>query len=411
MHEGTATKHNLKKLAEIKSEAKRVKEIGLPGKTIGIVGARGIGNYGGYEQMLVELIPRLVQKGYRVRCSCEQLESGERPGDYMGAKLDYFPLKAPANYNLRKAFELLYDSYFIAKYSQVCDIVYVLGIYGGPSLVIPRLLRKEVIINTDGLEWERAKYHVVERSIIIWFFGFSLNLASKIVIDNDQMRQYIGKRHQHKTFYIPYGVSQQKPEPWDESKLSSYMPKNVNSVRIIPDKYWLIVARLEPCNNVHTIIEGFRKANPKYPLLIVGDFTSDKYRDRLSQQVLTERSSDIIFLGAIFDPSVLAMLRQHCLAYMHGHSVGGTNPSLLEAMISKNIIIAHDNRFNRELCAHFAYYFTNSTDVSELVALLEQSSVPAEFRSEVYKRAVEAYSWDHVTALYDKIFDATTAKR
>ena len=405
MHEGTATKHNLKKLAEIKSEAKRVKEIGLPGKTIGIVGARGIGNYGGYEQMLVELIPRLVQKGYRVRCSCEQLESGERPGDYMGAKLDYFPLKAPANYNLRKAFELLYDSYFIAKYSQVCDIVYVLGIYGGPSLLIPRLLRKEVIINTDGLEWERAKFHVVERSIIIWFFGFSLNLASKIIIDNDQMRQYIGKRHQNKTFYIPYGVSQQKPEPWDESKLSSYTQKNASSARIIKDKYWLVIARLEPCNNIYSIIDGFKKAKPKHPLIIVGDFTSDTYRARVNHQCFDDGSADIIFLGAIYDASVLAMLRQHCLAYIHGHSVGGTNPSLLEAMISKNLIVAYDNPFNRELCGNFAYYFTNSADLRSLVALVEQSSGPAEFRSEVYKRAVEAYSWDHVTALYDKIFD------
>jgi rhamnosyltransferase len=378
----------------------------IPGKTIGIVGARGIDNYGGYERMLADLVPLLVQKGYRVRCSCEQPEHGKRPSEYMGATLDYFPLKAPANYTFRKAFELLYDSYFITKYSRFCDIIYVLGVYGGPTLLIPRVLRKEVIINTDGLEWERAKYHVVERSIIIWFFGFSLNLGSKIVVDNKQMRKYIGKRHLSKTFYIPYGVSPQKPEPWDESKLSSYMPKNVNNFRIIKDKYWLIVARLEPCNNVHTIIEGFKKANPKYPLIIVGGFTSEKYRDRLNQQILTEGSADILFLGAIYDASVLAMLRQHCLAYVHGHSVGGTNPSLLEAMISKNLIIAFDNPFNRELCGNFAYYFKCSADLSDLVALVEQSSGPAEFRLEVYKRAVEAYSWEHVTALYDKIFDS-----
>ena len=116
-------------------------------------------------------------------------------------------------------------------------------------------------------------------------------------------------------------------------------------------------------------------------------------------------------MGAIYDANVLAMLRQHCFAYVHGHSVGGTNPSLLEAMISKNLIIAYDNPFNRELCGNFAYYFTNSADLSDLVALVEQSSGSAKFRSEVYKRAVEAYSWDHVTSLYDKIFAATTPKR
>jgi rhamnosyltransferase len=383
----------------------------MSGKSIGIVGARGIGNYGGYERMLVDLVPRLVQKGYHVRCSCEQPERGECPSDYAGATLDYFPLKAPANYNLRKAFELFYDSYFIEKYSRLCDIVYVLGIYGGPSLSLPRIRQKEIIINSDGVEWERTKYHLLERSIIIWFFGFSLNLATKIIVDNKQLKRFIGKRHQPKTFYVPYGVSPEKPEPWDESRLSTYVRKNASSARIIKDKYWLAIARLEPCNNIHTIIDGFRKASPRYPLIIVGDFTSDKYRKRVSDQCLSDGSAEVIFLGAIYDARVLAMLRQHCLAYIHGHSVGGTNPSLLEAMISKNLILAYDNPFNRELCGNFAYYFTNSTDLSDLVALVEQSSGPAEFRSEVYKRAVDAYSWDHVTALYDNIFAATTAKR
>jgi rhamnosyltransferase len=383
----------------------------MAGKTIGIVGARGIDNYGGFERMLADLVPRLVQKGYRVRCSCEQPEHGERPSEYMGATLDYFPLKAPANYTFRKAFELLYDSYFIAKYSRFCDIVYVLGVYGGPTLLIPRVLRKEVIINTDGLEWERAKYHVVERSLIIWFFGFSLNLATKVVVDHEQMKQYIGERHQPKTFYIPYGVSPQKPEPWDESRLDNYTRKNASSARIIKDKYWLVIARLEPCNNIHTIIDGFKKASLRHPLIIVGDFTNNKYRERITQLAVGDGSAQIIFLGAIYEASMLAMLRQHCLAYIHGHSVGGTNPSLLEAMVSKNIILAHDNPFNRELCGKFAYYFTNGTDLSGLITLVEQSPGPAEFRSEVYKRAVEAYSWDHVIALYEKIFVATTAKR
>jgi rhamnosyltransferase len=379
----------------------------MASKTIGIVGARGIGNYGGFEQMLVDLVPRLVQKGYRVRCSCELPERGERPSDYAGAKLDYFPLRAPANYTLRKVFELLYDSYFITKYSRCCDIIYVLGIYGGLSLFIPRLLRKEVVINIDGLEWERAKYHVVERSIIIWGFGISLNLATKLVVDNDQMRPYAGENRRPKTFFIPYGVSRPRPESWDESRLISFTRKNANGVRIIKDKYWLVVARLEPCNSIHIIIDGFKKASPKYPLIVVGDFTSDKYRNRLfNHQGIGDGSAEVIFLGAIYDASVLAMLRQHCLGYIHGHTVGGTNPSLLEAMISKSLIIAFDNPFNRELCRNFAYYFSNSTDLSDLVTLVEQSSGPAEFRSEVYKRAVEAYSWDYVIALYDKLFSS-----
>ncbi|MGZ4853269.1 MAG: DUF1972 domain-containing protein [Halobacteriota archaeon] len=379
--------------------------IDVRGKRVGIVGARGIGNYGGYERMLVDLVPQLVQKGYRVRCSCEQPRGEECTANYKGATLDYFPLKPPANYTLRKAFELLYDSYFIIRYSLVCDIIYVLGVYGGLSLLIPRLLGKVVVVNTDGLEWERTKYHVVERSLIILFFALSLNLASRIVVDNEQLKGFIGKRHHFKTSYIPYGVSQQKPQSWDETKLRSYVPENTASGTLTKGKYWLLVARLEPENNTHVIVDGFAKARPKYPLVIVGDFTSDKYRDRVYRHAFDGNSAKISFFGAIYDADVLRMLRQHCLAYVHGHSVGGTNPGLLDAMISENLIVAHDNPFNRELCGSYSHYFSNSSDLSDLVTSIETSAgEPSEFCSEVYKRAIDAYSWDHVIAAYDRLF-------
>jgi rhamnosyltransferase len=355
--------------------------------------------------MLADLVPRLVQKGYGVRCSCEKPASGKHIADDTGATLDYFALKPPANYTVRKAFELLYDSYFIARYSLICDVIYVLGIYGGPSLLIPRLLKRQVVVNMDGLEWKRAKYTVVERSIIILLFAVSLNLASKIVVDNEQLKRCIGERHCAKTCYIPYGVSEQKPQSWDGTKLRSYFRGKTASGTIAKGNYWLLIARLEPENNIHMIVDGFVKARPNYPLVIVGDFTSDKYRHRVYRGVSNGKSANIFFLGAIYDADVLGMLRQHCLAYIHGHSVGGTNPSLLEAMISKNLIVCHDNVFNREVCSRFAYYFSNSIGLSDLVTLIEKNGRgSAEFRSEVYKRAIAAYSWDHIVTSYDKLF-------
>jgi rhamnosyltransferase len=353
--------------------------------------------------MLVDLVPRLVQKGYRVRCSCER-EDG-CPKEYEGAKLDYFPVKPPANYTLRKAFELLYDSWFIAKYSLVCDIIYVLGIYGGASLLFARLLGKEVIVNTDGLEWKRAKYHIVERSLIILYFAVSLNLASKIVIDNEQMRRFIGTKHNSKVCYIPYGVSRQKSQSWDPAKLSSYFAEKTDGTKIEKGKYWLLVSRLEPENNIHAIVDGFVKARPKHPLVVVGDFTSKKYRDQVYQQAFNDNSSNVVFLGSIYDRDVLATLRQHCIAYIHGHSVGGTNPSLLEAMISENLIVAHDNFFNKEVCGRCAHYFSNSSDLSDIVTLIEESAEdPSDLCSEAHERAIAGYSWDTVTTSYDKLF-------
>src|SRR5665647_906892 len=292
--------------------------------------------------MLADLAPRLVQKGYCVRCSCEKPARGKRISEYKGATLDYFALKPPANYTMRKAFELLYDFFFVLYYALICDVVYMLGIYGGVALFLPRLLGKEVIVNADGLEWKRAKYHIVERGIIILFFAVSLNLATKIIVDNRALRQFIGPRHHSKLSCIPYGVSDQQALPWNAATLGKYVSEKLERGALEPGKYWLLVARLEPENNIDVIVKGFAQAKPKYPLIVVGDFTSERYQRTVHEQALNGTAA-IHFLGAIYDSEALWMLRQHCLAYIHGHSVGGTNPSLLEAMRSKNLILAHDN--------------------------------------------------------------------
>jgi rhamnosyltransferase len=383
-------------------------------RRVGIAGARGIDNYGGYERILADLAPRLVQKGYRVRCSCEKPLREKYAANYMGATLDYFPLKLPANYTLRKAFELLYDIFFVLKYALVCDVVYVLGIYGGLALLVPRLLGREVIVNIDGLEWKRTKYKIVERSIIVLYFGVSLNLATKIVVDNDKLTQFIGARHHHKVSFIPYGVTPERPQPWDAAKLGNYISETLSAGAIEPGKYWLLVSRLEPENNIDEIVKGFVEANPKYPLVIVGDFTSHRYEKRVHEHTSNGTSATVYFLGSIYDSQTLRMLRQHCIAYLHGHSVGGTNPGLLEAMISKNLIIAHDNPFNREVIGPFARYFSSSADVSDLVASTEQHwEAFSPLRVKAYERTA-AYSWERVVEEYDKLLkgngDAAGAK-
>lgn len=352
--------------------------------------------------MLAELAPRLVQKGYDVRCSCEKPAKGELITDYHGVKLDYFMLKPPANYTLRKAFELFYDLFFVLFYAVFCDEVYVLGIYGGVALLFPRLLGKDVVVNTDGLEWERAKYNIVESCIIILFYTISINLASKIIIDNEGLRRVIGVRHHSKVYFIPYGVAYRHQLPWDESKLRPHISKHEEAIE--PGNYWLLVARLEPCNNIDTIVKGFVEANPKSPLLVVGDFTSQRYEEQVNREASNGNSGTVHFLGTIYDSETLWMLRQHCLAYLHGHSVGGTNPSLLEAMVSRNLIIAHANPFNKTVCEGSALYFSNSGDISNLVALTEQDPRGFEqLRWNAYERAA-AYSWEDIAGEYDKLF-------
>jgi rhamnosyltransferase len=382
----------------------RAAVISMRGRTVGIVGARGINNYGGYERMLADFVPRLVQKGYDVRCSCEKPTSGQHITDDKGATLDFFALKPPSNYVLRKAFELLYDFFFVCKYALICDVVYVLGIYGGVALLVPRVLGKEVIVNTDGLEWKRAKYSIVERGIIVLYFAVSLNLATKIVVDNQELKRFIGERHHSKISYIPYGVEHQRPQPWDAAKLGHYISEKPGGGAIEPGKYWLLVSRLEPENNIDLIVKGFVEANPKYPLLVVGDFTSRRFKNQVHEEASNGSPATIHFLGAIYDLEILGMLRQHCLAYIHGHSVGGTNPSLLAAMMAKNLIMAHDNPFNKEVCDRFAHYFSTSADVSDLIASIERDPDGySQLRWNAYERTA-AYSWERVAEEYHQLF-------
>ena len=156
----------------------------------------------------------------------------------------------------------------------------------------------------------------MERSIIVLYYTISINLASKIIIDNEGLRHFIGMRHHSKVYFIPYGVAYQHPHPWVEAKLRPYISEQ-HKEAIEPGKYWLLVSRLEPCNNIDTIVKGFVEANPKYPLMVVGDFTSQRYKEQVSLKASNGSSATVHFLGAIYDSETLWMLRQHCLAHLH----------------------------------------------------------------------------------------------
>jgi len=376
----------------------------MPPLRIAIIGARGINNYGGFETMVGELAPKLVGKGYVVYCSCEKSRNGERLEDYKGVKLIYFPIKPPVNYTLRKIFEFIYDIYFIIKCSLRCDIVYVLGLFGGIFLFIPRLFGKVSIVNVDGIEWKRSKFNIVEKNLIRIFFILSTISASFIIIDNKCLKNYINPRYHKKVIYVPYGASPREYIPWDENKLIHYFKKE-DALKISQEKFWLVVARLEPENNIHIIIDGFIKAKTHLPLVIIGDFTSNKYRDEVYKMITDSESDNIILLGSVYNMEILDMLRQNCFVYVHGHSAGGTNPALLETMIMKNIIIAHDNEFNREVCGDFALYFKDADDLKNKIDLIENNpEYYLKLKDEVYDRARKEYSWDKVVDKYEFVF-------
>ena len=336
---------------------------------IAIIGARGIGNYGGFESVVSELGPALVDRGYTVYCSCEKSKNGEETSEYLGVKKIYFPFRPPSNYTLRKVFEIFYDIYFTIKCSFFCDIIYALGIGTSISLIVPRLFRRISIVNVDGLEWRRSKFSLMEKILLKAMFLMCCTLSNIIIVDNSNLINYINKKYHKKIIFIPYGVNMPRFVSWDENKLlSSTILKN--NYKISPNKFWLVVARLEPENNIHIIVEGFVKSKSSMPLVIIGDFTSDSYKRKVND-IISHTNNKVLFLGSIYDIDLLNMFRQNCFAYIHGHSVGGTNPSLLEAMIMRNIIIAHDNEFNREVGDNTILFFKDVNDFKHKIKYIE----------------------------------------
>lgn len=371
---------------------------------IAIVGARGIGNYGGFETVVSELAPRFAENGYEVYCSCEK--SGQCNANLKnGVNLCYFPLPPPKSYFFRKIFEIIYDLYFILRFSIGCDIIYQLGIGGGPLLFLPRIFGNISLVNIDGVEWERSKFGGIEKKLLKILFDMSCFFSNYIVIDNRCLINYIKSTSKYKAIYIPYGVNIHKYIPWDIDKLNSSYPE-ILACDISPGEYWLAVARLEPENSINIIVKAFLEIDARFPLIIIGGFTNDRYRIEIYELIKKSCSKNkILFMGPIYNQEILDMFRQNCLGYIHGHTVGGTNPSLLEAMIMRNIILAHDNEFNRDVCKDSSLYFRKFDDLGRLIENVEKNpAIYAELKRKAYEIANSVYSWNDVIQLYYKHF-------
>ncbi|AXV36715.1 MAG: hypothetical protein CIT01_00145 [Methanobacterium sp. BRmetb2] len=366
---------------------------------IAIIGSRGIpAKYGGFETFAEGLSTRLVEKGYDVTVSCEYQDPNERFEDYHGVKLSYFPLKPPNSYFFRKIYENLSDIYFLFKLTHKNDVIYFLGTEVGMFLFIPKLLKRNIklMVNIDGVMWKRTKFNRLERWLLKINHNFATRFSDVIVADAEEMKKYVNSKYRNKAVFIPYGVEEVEPVKWDINKLKNI--ESFSNINISKNKFWLVVARLEPENNIHMIVEGFSRANSKYPLVIVGDFTGEKYEKEIKD--IVSGSSNIHLVGSIYDLELLNMLRQHNFAYIHGHSVGGTNPSLLEAMIMKSIIVAHDNGFNREVCGDSVFYFSNEEDLKNKVVLLENLK-NNETMKKTFNTVKKTYLWDKVIGRYE----------
>ena len=377
-----------------------------------IVGSKGIpGNYGGYETFvdkLTEYHQNNPNLKYHVACKAKDTKTFE----YHNA--DCFDVKVPS---IGPAQAIYYDVAalnqcvrYIKRHNIQHPIVYILACRIGPFAAhFQRVIHKlggKLYINPDGHEWMRAKWSAPVRK----YWKISEQLMTKhcdlLICDSKNIEDYIHDeygKYNPKTTFISYGAETRK------SKLADDDPKLIAWYKekgLSPKSYYLVVGRFVPENNYETMIREFMKSHSKRDFALITN-VSDKFLEELKEKTHFDQDSRIKFVGTVYDKELLMKIRENAYGYFHGHEVGGTNPSLLEALGSTDLNLLLDVGFNREVAEDSALYWTKQS--GNLASLIDWADgMNADEISELGKKAslriVEAYSWQHIADEYESRF-------
>ena len=384
----------------------------LPVQHVFIVGSKGIpGNYGGYETFVDKLTeyhqdnPNLK---YHVACKAKDTKTFE----YHNA--DCFDVKVPS---IGSAQAIYYDVAALnqcVKYIKQHDIqhpiVYILACRIGPFAAhFQRVIHKlggKLYINPDGHEWMRAKWSAPVRK----YWKISEQLMTKhcdlLICDSKNIEKYIHDeygKYNPKTTFIAYGAETRKSKLTDDdSKLTAWYKEKGLS----PKSYYLVVGRFVPENNYETMIREFIKSHSKRDFALITN-VSDKFLEELKEKTHFDQDPRIKFVGTGYDKELLMKIRENAYGYFHGHEVGGTNPSLLEALGSTDLNLLLDVGFNREVAEDSALYWTKQS--GNLASLIDQADgmSAGEISSlgeKSSQRIAESYSWQYISDKYGQVF-------
>ena len=357
---------------------------------IGILGTRGIPNhYGGFEQFAEFFATFLVDRNHEVFV----YNSSSHPYQektFKGVNLIhcYDP-----EIKIGTVGQFIYDyNCIIDSRKRDFDILLQLGYTS--NTVWHRLLPKKSIIisNMDGLEWRRSKYSSLEKKFLKYAEKLAVKSSDYLISDSLGIQRYLKEEYNTASKYIAYGA-----KPFNSPKVEVLKIYDVTA-----ENYNMLIARFEPENNLEIILEGVAMANKKTPFLVVGSYDSNKFGAYLKNKF--QNTEHIKFLGGIYNMEHLNNLRYHSNLYFHGHSVGGTNPSLLEAMASKALIIAHDNEFNNSILENDAFYFSLKEDVKVYI----ETKTKEDNRDKIdrcVEKINEKFTWELINNMYLDFFN------
>lgn len=354
-----------------------------------MVGTRGVpAAYGGFETAVEEVGARLAERGHRVTVYTRG--SASREHEYRGMRVVHLPavpvkqVETLSHTGLSAAHAL-----FAKKY----DAALVFNAANSPFVPLLRLRGIPVALHMDGLEWRRSKWGPRGRAYYRWAEQHGVRTADALIADAPGISDYYTHQFGVPTELIRYGAPILDDAPID----------GLHGLGLESGGYHLVVARFEPENHVLEIVDGYRQSTAAKPLVVVGSAPySAEYTQRIQQ--IADGDDRIHMLGGVYDQDLLDALYFHAFTYMHGHSVGGTNPSLLRAMGAGTAVIAYDVGFNRETLDGTGWFFRDAASLADMVQHAEAAvdRVGTE-GSSLRQRATSSFSWDAVADAYEEL--------
>lgn len=357
---------------------------------LGIIGTVGVpARYGGFETLVHYLIPNVNDRfDITVYCSGKTYSKEEQQSEWKGAKLHYIPLEANGIQSI------LYDLWSILLAIKSQDVLLILGVSGCLFLPFIKLFsKKKVIVNIDGLEWKRAKWNYFAKKFLWLSEAVACRYADEIVTDNQILKEYVKIRYGINGNLIEYGADHVSKEKITRDDLVKY--------DFLGTDYAFKVARIEPENNLHVILKTFEKM-AHLPLVIVGNWNNSNYGKKLKEKY--SEYDHIYLLDPIYESKKLNVLRSNAKVYIHGHSAGGTNPSLVEAMYLGLPIISFDVIYNRVTTNNQGLFFSNSEELE--MHIRQISRIPLNSIAKAMKNFAEKkYTWKIVSEKYASLVD------
>lgn len=355
---------------------------------LAIIGTVGLpARYGGFETLAENLVNYLHDKyDITVYCTSHVYKKGDRQTEHHGARLKYLPFQANGVQSI------LYDSVSIMDAVRYADILLVLGVPGAWVFPFVRLFTNKIIIaSVDGIEWKREKWGLAAKLYLSWAEKMAIRYSQIDISDNESIQDYTAMRYGSVSRIVEYGADHTSPV--------YSLGKDEEKYPFLGKPYAIKICRIEPENNVHMVLDVFAKL-PNHRLVIVGNWNHSKYGIQLREKYAS--CENIYLLDPVYEQKKLDRLRCGASYYVHGHSAGGTNPSLVEALFLGLPVIAYHVNYNMSTTEGKALYFTDAESLTTIIQQLEPNTLATQglLMKEIAQRR---YTWKKIAAKYESL--------